>query len=84
MFGLKTDKARQRLPFIAPVRSQFDPDDVPVLGLLPGSAVVAEPAPVGHSDVQAVGVESCRTRLTAEQLPSCNTKRKANKAWEPF
>lgn len=34
-----------------PVRSQFDPDDIPVLGFLSGSAVVAEPAPIRHSDV---------------------------------
>lgn len=52
------------------VRSQFDPDDVSVFGFLSGPAVVAEPAPIRHGNVQAVGVKSCRTGLTAEQPPA--------------
>lgn len=59
-------------PVLSPVCSQFDPDDVPVFGFLSGPAVVAEPAPIRHRDVQAVGVESCWTGFTAQQLPSCS------------
>lgn len=58
-----------------PVRSQLDPDDVSVPGLLPGPAVVAVPAAVGHGDVQAVRVKSRRTRLAAEQLTSCTAEK---------
>lgn len=58
---------------ISPVSSQFDPDDVSVFGFLSGTAVVAEPAPIRHCDVEAVRVEGCRTRLTAQELASCNT-----------
>lgn len=61
-------------PVPLPVCSQFDPDDVPVLGFLSGSAVVAEPAPIRHSDIQAVRVKSCRAGLTAQQLSPCNTR----------
>lgn len=59
--------------FLWPVCSQLDPDDVSVFGFLSSPAVVAEPAPIRHRNVEAVGVKSCRTRLTAQQLPSCNT-----------
>lgn len=52
-----------------PVFAQLHPDDVSVFGLLPGSAVVAEPAPVGHGDVEAVGVKGRGARLAAQQLP---------------
>ena len=51
-----------------PVGAQFDPDHVLVLGLLPGPAVVAEPAALGHGDVETVGMERRRTRLAAQQL----------------
>lgn len=71
------------LQFLWPVCSQFDPDDVPVFRFFASSTVVAEPAPIRHSNVQAIRVKSCRTGFTTEQLPSCNTS-KIKLRWKAF
>lgn len=57
-----------------PVGAQLDPDHILVLGLLPKSAVVAEPTAFRHGNVEAVGVEGRRARLTAQQPASWNTQ----------
>lgn len=67
-----------------PVCSQFDPDDVSIFGFLSSPAIIAEPASIRHSDVQAVWVKSCRTGLTAQQLSSCKTTRHSNKPKKDF
>lgn len=64
----------ETVPLGSPVLPQLHPDDVGVLGLLAGPAVVAEPAAVGHGDVEAVGVEGSRTRLAAQQPPPWKTR----------
>lgn len=69
--------------FLWPVCSQFDPDDVPVFRFLASPAVVAEPAPIRHSDVQAVRVKSCWTWFTAQKLPSCNIT-EIKLSWKAF
>lgn len=56
---------------LAPVVPELHPDDVLEMQLLPGPAVIAEPAAVGHVDVQAVGVEGGRAGLAAQEASPC-------------
>lgn len=53
-----------------PVVSQFDPNNLLVVQLLAGFAVVAVPAALRHVHAQAFRVEGSRARLAAEQLPA--------------
>lgn len=53
-----------------PVVSQFDPNNLLVVQLLAGFAVVAVPAALRHVYAQAFWVEGSRARLATEQLPA--------------
>lgn len=53
-----------------PVVSQFDPNNLLVVQLLAGFAVVAAPAALRQVYAQAFWVEGRRARLAAQQLPA--------------
>lgn len=57
-----------------PESSHFNPEDVLKVWFLPGLAVVAEPAPLGHLDVQTLLMEGSRTGLAAQQTAPCREK----------
>lgn len=53
-----------------PVVSQFDPNNLLVVQLLAGFAVVTAPAALRQVYAQALWVEGRRARLATEQLPA--------------
>lgn len=60
---------------LAPVVAELHPDDVLEMQLLPGPAVIAEPAAIRHVDVQAVGVEGSRAGLATQEASPCKAGR---------
>lgn len=59
--------SREMIAPSKPVSAHFDPQHVLVVGLLAGSAVVAEPAALWHVDVQTLAVERSRAGLAAQE-----------------